>query len=670
MSCQLFHIPEIYSIIYDYCNDSGKAKLRLINKELNDFYFTLESTAFQRLWKEKNNKLWIPLNKSPPTSKEIENQLNYFNMKSFQFHLNRWLEITNGRIYSLTHFFEHPGHVIRPLEEWDYLFNCIKRSSRKKVNFLFDNDNDWKENLICVYNGLFCIVMDKRNGIFYRLDYLQETELTSQRPLCIKLGNIKEWLQRIDSDVIYGLSIDYNHLEVENCKTKDQAYHLLHNIDPNCYCYLNENLKNDLELIASLIKTNNITTNYLPFALRNDKPFVLNILSRFTTFYNLPFSLRNDKEVVLKYLGYLETDIVEYISDELIKDNDILRKIIHYDLHYNYFVDLFSKESDRELLLKGAISFLRNLKQTTQPQHVIYIKNLFKEEKEILFHIINETKLYSAVKDGTTITDIIYDKEQLLELVAIHPCILLVASEELKNNKYLMMKCINLNSLCYLFLDENGLQCDMDIIISMMYIAHNRYLNYLPPKITHDTNKMFEIITGFALGTFEFPPHLGNDLQFMLNLMTKTGSGFWANFASKELFQNKEFIMTIISYINNNGWLFIDYFPDEYKTDKEIAKLILSKSRKSFFKLGENIKDDLELVKKYNIVQDQYLYISKRLRNDKELALKAINADPLNCAYLSEELRRDVKLMTAVIKKNRIFERFSLLKSIDVLKLD
>jgi len=96
-----------------------------------------------------------------------------------------------------------------------------------------------------------------------------------------------------------------------------------------------------------------------------------------------------------------------------------------------------------------------------------------------------------------------------------------------------------------------------------------------------------------------------------------------------------------------------DCLPPQYRDDREIAVKALNDDGGCFQHLSERLRDDRELAMVAIGVRGMYLqYASVRLRDDKEVVLLARNEAERAWDFVSERLKKDLEVVAAYVSKN------------------
>lgn len=190
----------------------------------------------------------------------------------------------------------------------------------------------------------------------------QELEKKGFKPEILHMFNVFEYLHQYFKDI---LQFDYqyynriepidnidNMLEMVNEVKKHSQSEYLHDVFKNA----SEQLKNNRELVLSLVKLNGRTLKYASNILKNDKEIVWKALKNdLNAFKYISDDLKNDKKIVLfviKQAGVL----YQYVSETLKNDREIaLLSMKTYGLSLQYASETF--KNDYEIVLTAVSQF-------------------------------------------------------------------------------------------------------------------------------------------------------------------------------------------------------------------------------------------------------------------------------------------------------------------------
>ena len=303
----------------------------------------------------------------------------------------------------------------------------------------------------------------------------------------------------------------------------------------------------------------------------------------------LPKNLINDKEVVLKAVE-VDENYFDCISDKLKDDEDVGKKMI--DISPHYFQFLSDKLRDNKKLAMKAVKEDHNLYN--------FISDRLKIDTDVLKLI--DFKFFTRCAESK------YDKEFTFKKKIDRPTflklfnyfkskyktlpvnLLLNASDDVKNDKELVIKIIKLSKCSYRNTPPH-LQKDTDVIEAFMKN---------PDFNRRDINEIVDYNKEIALRLVKIHPWLYSDSIFT---------------------NDKDVILQAMkkkAYIHK---FILPDIPKHMKEDKDIKAVLNSKSPEYFSKKYNNDKSlMLKSVKKYN----KFEYVSDRLKKDKSVVMAAL----------------------------------------------
>ena len=125
-------------------------------------------------------------------------------------------------------------------------------------------------------------------------------------------------------------------------------------------------------------------------------------------------------------------------------------------------------------------------------------------------------------------------------------------------------------------------------------------------------------------------------------------------YVSSEDLKNDKEILKIAAAGHDQA---IMHFPEKWKNDKELLEIILSKKidELAFSCFPESYRDDKEIaIKAINDAPYCFQYLTERLRDDEEIVMQAINRETCCYQYISERLKdvKEIAMQVLKIKDN------------------
>ena len=252
--------------------------------------------------------------------------------------------------------------------------------------------------------------------------------------------------------------------------------------------YVNDNFKNDKEIVLLAIKNTSCRGGYSAFSvasdeLKNDIEFVKEILKcNKNTFGNISENLRANKDLVMYALECKCSNILYYASEELLNDKDVVLNAVK--INYGEGLDKVSKilQKDFEILIESAIrsgnSAIRELKRKKLPPiNDLEFEQLSQKNKEL--YIIRYLDI---------ISDFFWDENQYNQryfiskkvAMAIISCECVKESqyksipEIYRNDKEVVMHAIKRNPKLFEFIDDS-FKADKEVLDLHQLVINTPY---------------------------------------------------------------------------------------------------------------------------------------------------------------------------------------------------
>ena len=298
----------------------------------------------------------------------------------------------------------------------------------------------------------------------------------------------------------------------------------------------------------------------------------------------LPYNKKDVDEIKnINYNGN-NNNFINKFDNKLWSDRLFVLMMVNFCGGYLYRFISSSLKEDYQIIHNAALS---NNKNNFKFRCLEFIPNKFKENKEFFKYFINIEGTVIYYSSQSLKNDI-----ELAELAIINnPDAFQFISEELRNTKYIIIKCINIisiqnkNNKLLPFISCDKIKNDKDIILSLIKINGSQ-LEYVLPKFKKDKDIVYAAIKNSPDAYLHSDKSFYKDKNFILLSLSHSYKQF-----------------DILEYEN-----FLKNFDEDILDDKDIALAALKKS-------GLNFK-----------------YLSKRLQNDKDVVILSI----INCYNTSE----------------------------------
>ena len=293
-------------------------------------------------------------------------------------------------------------------------------------------------------------------------------------------------------------------------------------------------LKEDMQIIKIIL---NYYGNYylnLPFKIKKKRKVILTALRNPLMYSHIPKGFQNDKGIINLVLKK-DYKIISNFSDQLINDNEILKKAIDISI---FSINHFSKRDD-EINKKIISKALERINK-----NVNYYKkfpNSVKKMKEVIFAAIDK-------------------KVDILNFT----------NDEIKNNKEIIMYAINKDIKAYKYASES-LKNDNDIfnlVQNKVFKKINKSLSnikILPDEIKNNNYIIFNIIMKYKNALKYFSKEMQDDVFIVSTSVNKNPNSL--QYASSNLQNNKNIVLTAVKKYGNA----YKFASNDLKNDKEIV---------------------------------------------------------------------------------------------------
>jgi hypothetical protein len=163
--------------------------------------------------------------------------------------------------------------------------------------------------------------------------------------------------------------------------------------------------------------------------------------------------------------------------------------------------------------------------------------------------------------------------------------ILALASEDIKDDKELLLAAINIDSNSLNFASDR-LRNDKNIVLKAVS-QDGSSLEYASEELRNDREVVFAAVSNFGNSLRDASVSLRNEKDIVLKAVSKNGKTL--EYASEELRNDREVVFTAVS---NNGYA-IKYVGEKLKKDSEILAIVNVKKDTYVTNSDESISDDL-----------------------------------------------------------------------------
>lgn len=466
--------------------------------------------------------------------------------------------------------------------------------------------------------------------------------------------------------------------------------------------YASEELRDDNEIVHLAIKNSGYEVfKYASDRLKNDKPFILKILTYFS--YSLYFvsetlcddrevvltavkhngdvfdaaseRLRNDREIALTAIGKAEDGSgrpFRDVGDELRHDRQFILDAMNVEPWvFTYLDEEF--RNDRELAMLavqrrgGALSYLSKKLQNDREIVLNAVNELgcaleyasaeLKNDREVVLTAVSNNG--SALRYASP--ELQNDYEMILLAVKKDGLILQLINEELRNDRNIILNAIDNTDDeergCRSDYDETqafclasaSLQADRSFVLDAVKI-NGSVLQFVNEIFLNDYEIIYEAVKNTAKALAYVSDKFRNKREIIL-AAASNHDGLDSDaleYANPEFCNDREIILKSIL----SGKHTLAYASDNIKDDYEIVLAAVKNWPQEFIYASENLRNNREILTE--VFQSEMLctetilaYLNDALRDDRQIVLAAIKHDPSDLIYVSERLRRDPEIISA-----------------------
>ncbi len=348
--------------------------------------------------------------------------------------------------------------------------------------------------------------------------------------------------------------------------------------DIHAFQFGNEELKNDLEIVLSLINKKASNFKSLNEKFRNDRDFILSAVKQNgLVFKYISNEFKNDREIILEALKE-NVYSFEFVSEKVKNDKDFV----------------LSAVKENGLVLE-------------------FVSEELKHDKTVILEAIrqNGNALQFA---GEEIKN---DREISLEVVKKNGLNLGATSEKYKDDREFVLSAIKQNGKSLQYASER-LKNDREIVLEAIK-KYPTAISYASERLKRDRQIVLEAVRKDGNVLFYLSKEIRNDKQIALEAVKQNGYAIIN--LTKELKRDKEVLTKAIKE-NADVFSFID---DDLKKDKNFVLDLIKINDKVLENVNESLKNDIDFmlkVVKNNV--NAIKYASEELRNNKDFVIEYI----------------------------------------------
>ncbi|EFC36692.1 predicted protein [Naegleria gruberi] len=417
------------------------------------------------------------------------------------------------------------------------------------------------------------------------------------------------------------------------------------NIDPACFENIShDELKTDRQLILDCILSERKVLENLNEEFRNDRELIrLAVKQHYGALEYASDELKNDRELVLEAILFDSTNFT-FASKELRMDTEILECTIIKDSTFLEYAPE-SVRRDREFVLRAIRNSFNTISQ--------YFGYNLKEDRDL---ILEHAKRTGSIE--TLPQEFKQDREIVLTAIQLYGSEFKYASRSLLNDRELLIIALRNG---FRLSDYNEIELDREIVYESCRYDRNNLKNV--PEQYRDDEEIVEAAisyteTGYGHYFFEC---VSDRLKSNVDFMRKMAKiyGYVIHYVPESLANDRELILNAVSQDAST----LQYASEELKNDKEVILTALKISAECYQHISEEMKNDeevlealrkwlpAEFLKKPVNLNKEAAMIALRLRslndldysfkNDRQFALMAVNVNMNNLLYVSNRLKMD-----------------------------
>ncbi|KAG2382703.1 hypothetical protein C9374_005283 [Naegleria lovaniensis] len=375
-------------------------------------------------------------------------------------------------------------------------------------------------------------------------------------------------------------------------------------------------------------------------------------------------SLRNDKAFMLKIIRTCSGNAYDYLGENLLYDREVALAAVEMDGDaFRVFSDVI--RNDREIFMKAVKTAPQSINDAGDD-----IKNdrtMFINDREIATLCIKRNSwsfnnvgddlkndrefVKDAIRYGCSLSgmnqEFTSDKEIVMMAINFSGGeSIRYASDELKNDEECVMAAIQNQSSALRYIGDQ-FKSNKELVSDLL--QENGYLfEELSDELKADKELLFTAISGsYSNALMHASPELKADREVIMEAVRI--QGHCLAYCATELKNDFEIVLEAVK---NGGSL--EYASSDLRDNAELCQAVLSSDTYQYF--GPLMKKNRDLaIQAIDIYGCNYAYIDDSLKQDEELAWRAVTSDSsygLNILDFDEKFQHDKKIMLELIKKN------------------
>lgn len=409
--------------------------------------------------------------------------------------------------------------------------------------------------------------------------------------------------------------------------------------------YASDTLQNNWDIVLTAIKQNPKALAFASDEIKNgiktnpvmqkNKEFVLAVIKMDPTLFRYASEeLRRDPEVAIAAIKGSNKN-ASFIPNSLLgKDSFVIELLNHRVWEFS---ELGDEDKQIKNIVLAAVKIDGNNLKLALP--------IFQNDPEFIMLALKTNPMLPIPPNVSAVLG--RDEIWMMDAVKVKGQALVRGSQELRNNKKLVMAAVSQDGLALEHASE-AMREDLDVVLqaikqnpnAVKFAAPTLYKKLITehPELTFNKPFMEALVTKDA-SMFEFASgNLKRDKQFVLLAVNRDGD--LLKFVSPELQADKEVVLIAVKWKAPA----LKYASAELKKDKQVLL--------AAFRVLE-MNNDKELFKL--LINDHpgaIAYGTKEIQNDKEIGLVAVKKDAKLYFELGFELRKDFEVIDAMLQQD------------------
>jgi len=379
----------------------------------------------------------------------------------------------------------------------------------------------------------------------------------------------------------------------------------------------------DRAFCAELVARNPLTLEYIPIEVHDEQLIVLALNINHRSFSSATYKFRNDKEFIISMVSEGNVGIIEHISDRLLKDRTFIVELIKKNSKSLLHVPLFIKQDSMLVAntLKNQPFTLRNDKSfilgliSLSSDALRYASFSVRNDPEFVYQCIEKnvnclTHISDALKNDSTFMSRLLDKYFNICMEN--------ASFELKHDRKFMLQAICKRSDAIVWASPE-LSKDPSFIIEAIKV-NSAVFFHMNVSLRDDREIILESVKKNPAILYHIDERFKADREIVLAALTNSTSEQVDSFSniSPSLLKDKSFVMEAIPL---NGAIY-RFCPPETK-DKEVSLCAAAYYPHLLGSLPQGLRMDRDIIQKVTQCFGFPLF-SSVFSGDKELQLDAV----------------------------------------------